>query len=151
MEQHLLGPISVQDRIRAKRMAEEAKQGRFKRQPLSGRDYAEKPQERTGSMVDRQCPRGASARHGNHVVSAGLLSESRNKQGRGLYRAQIAGINARYAKVSYVDHGEFDVSEEQSVLKATSLILTICSPGKNTTPRIALEQEIARNAAVKSR
>jgi hypothetical protein len=84
-------------------------------------------------------------------VSAGLLSESRNKQGQGLYRAQIAGINARYAKVSYVDHGEFDVSEEQSVLKATSLILTICSPGKNTTPRIALEQEIARNAAVKSR
>jgi hypothetical protein len=37
-----------------------------------------------------------------------------------------------------------------TVLKATSLILTICSPGKNTTPRIALEQEIARNAAVKS-
>ena len=42
-----------------------------------------------------------------------LVSESRNKQGRGLYRAEIAGINARYARVSYVDHGEFDVSEEQ--------------------------------------
>jgi hypothetical protein len=109
MEQHLLGPVSVQDRVRAERMAQEAKQARFRRQPLSGRDYADKPQERTSSIIDRQCPRGASARHGNHVVSAGLLSESRNKQGRGLYRAEIAGINARYARVSYVDQGEFDV------------------------------------------
>jgi hypothetical protein len=113
IEQHLVGPLSGEDRIRAKRMAEEAKQARFKRQPLSSRGYAEKPQERTGSIIDQQCPRGASALHGNHVVSAGLLSESRNKQGRGLYRAQIAGINARYARVSYVDHGEFDVSEQQ--------------------------------------
>jgi hypothetical protein len=113
MEQHLLGPISVQDRARAERMTQETKQGRFKRQPLSGRDYAEKPQERTRSIIDRQCPRGAPARHGNHIVSAGLLNESRNKQGRGLYRAEIAGMNARYARVSYVDHGEFDVSEEQ--------------------------------------
>jgi len=113
MEQHLLGPVSVQDRVRAERMAQEAKQARFRRQPLSRRDYADKPQERTSSIIDRQCPRGASARHGNHVVSAGLLSESRNKQGRGLYRAEIAGINARYARVSYVDQGEFDVSEEQ--------------------------------------
>jgi hypothetical protein len=111
IEQHLLGPVSVQDRVRAKRMAEEAKQARFKRQPLSGRDYMKKAQERTASIIE-QCPRGASARHGQ-VVSAGLLSEPHNKQGRGLYRAEIAGINARYARVSYVDHGEFDVSEEQ--------------------------------------
>jgi hypothetical protein len=113
MEQHLFGPVSVQDRVRAERMAQEAKQGRFKRQPLPGRDYAEKPQERTSLIIDRQCPRGASASYGNHVVSAGLLSESRNKQGRGLYRAEIAGIKARYARVSYVDRGEFDISEEQ--------------------------------------
>ena len=46
-------------------------------------------------------------------MSAGLLKESRNKQGRGLYRAEIAGINARYARVSFVEQGEFDVSEEQ--------------------------------------
>ena len=38
----------------------------------------------------------------NHATSKG-----------GLYRAEIAGINARYARVSYVDQGEFDVSEEQ--------------------------------------
>jgi hypothetical protein len=94
-------------------MAQEAKQRRFKRQPLSGRDYAEKPQERTSLIIDRQCPRGASASYGNHVVSAGLVSESRNKQGWGLYRAEIAGIKARYARVSYVDRGEFDVSEER--------------------------------------
>jgi hypothetical protein len=36
-----------------------------------------------------------------------------------------------------------------TVLKATSLVLTICSPGKTTTPQIALEQEIAWNAAFK--
>jgi hypothetical protein len=110
LEQHLLSSLSLRDRCRAERMAEEAKQARFKRRLLTGRDYAEKPQERTGSA---QGPQGASARHGNHIVSAGLLNESRNKQGRGLYRAEIAGINARYARVSYVDHGEFDVSEEQ--------------------------------------
>jgi len=42
LEQHLLSPMSVRDRRCAERMAEEARQARFKRQPLSGRDYAEK-------------------------------------------------------------------------------------------------------------
>jgi hypothetical protein len=114
LEQHLLSPLSLRDRRRAERMAEEARRARFKRQPLSGRDYAEKPQKRTRSIIDGQCPQVASALHGNHVVSAGPLSESRNKQGRGLYRAEIAGVNARYARVSYVDRGEFDVSRRVS-------------------------------------
>jgi hypothetical protein len=37
----------VRDHRRAERMAEQAKQARFKRRLLTGRDYAEMPQERS--------------------------------------------------------------------------------------------------------
>jgi hypothetical protein len=47
LEQHLLSPMSVRDHRRAERMAEQAKQARFKRRLLTGRDYAEMPQERS--------------------------------------------------------------------------------------------------------
>ena len=46
-------------------------------------------------------------------MSAEFLNRPRKKRGRGLYRAEIAGIKARYARVKYLAHGEFDVSEEQ--------------------------------------
>jgi hypothetical protein len=32
---------------------------------------------------------------------------------RGLYKAEIQGISAKYARVRYVRSGEFDVSEER--------------------------------------
>jgi hypothetical protein len=47
LEQHLLSPMSVRDHRRAERMAEQAKQARFKRRLLTWRDYAEMPQERS--------------------------------------------------------------------------------------------------------
>jgi len=34
-------------------------------------------------------------------------------KGRGLYKAEIQGISAKYARVGYVRSGEFDVSEER--------------------------------------
>jgi hypothetical protein len=34
-------------------------------------------------------------------------------RGKGLYRADVARTGARYARVKYVSHGEFDVSEER--------------------------------------
>jgi hypothetical protein len=34
-------------------------------------------------------------------------------KGHGLYRAEIQGIGAKYARVRYVRAGEFDVSEER--------------------------------------
>ena len=34
-------------------------------------------------------------------------------KGQGLYRAEIQGIGAKYARVRYVRAGEFDVSEER--------------------------------------
>jgi len=34
-------------------------------------------------------------------------------KGRGLYKAEIQGISAKYARVRYVRSGEFDVSEER--------------------------------------
>jgi hypothetical protein len=48
LEQHLLSPLSLRDRRRAERMAEEAKQARFKRRLLTGRDYVEKQERDAG-------------------------------------------------------------------------------------------------------
>ena len=148
MEQHLLGPVSVQDRVRAKRMAQEAKQARFRRQPLSGRDYAEKPQESTSSIIDRQCPRGASDLH---VVSARRLSEITQQARAGSLSSRDSRHQREIARVSYVAHGEFDVSEDQYRAEGHKPDFDDLLSREEYDTAIGLEQEIAWNAAVKFR
>jgi hypothetical protein len=48
LDQHLLSPLSLRDRRRPERMAEEAKQARFKRGLLTGREYVEKQERDAG-------------------------------------------------------------------------------------------------------